>query len=255
MKLATCCMVSLLIAGSIGVAQADVMIQNGDFSQTSPVVTTPTQFGTGSLNGFTAIQFITGWTGNDGYEIWYPNATDATTVNATSEWTSTGKEMLYGPIAAPPGATAFVGLDGDQEAGVQSSISQQINGLTPGATYMVSFSWAAAQLQSRTGDTQSSLLVSLGGDSLSTGMLANPSESFSGWKTAQLSFTAGSDSEPLNFLSVGTPGGLPPVALLTNVSITKVAEPSELALFGGGLLGLGLLTLVARRRSLHPPQS
>jgi hypothetical protein len=40
--------------------------------------------------------------------------------------------------------------------------------------------------------------------------------------------------------------------LLTGVSVTQnVPEPPALALFGGGLLGLGLLTVFARRRALR----
>jgi Protein of unknown function (DUF642)/PEP-CTERM motif len=252
------CAAALSVAAT-GVASANV-IENGDFSMTSPTTTAPTEFGTAAFNGFTSQQFITDWTGNAGYEIWYPNATAATTVEAYSVWgqggANTGEEKLYGPISAPPGATAFVGLDGDQQLDgsgrqVQSSISQTVNGLVAGDTYAVTFDWAGAQMQSRTGATTESLAVSLGGQTLDTTTLDNASEGFTGWNTATLDFTATSSSEVLSFLSVGTPSSLPPMALLTNVSMNTVPEPASLALFGGGLLALGALVVTRRRRALR----
>ncbi|MGH8124730.1 MAG: DUF642 domain-containing protein [Rhodanobacteraceae bacterium] len=252
MRLSTLCAAALLAVGSIGLAHATSinLITNGDFSQTTNGTSTPTQFGNGVKNGFTAQQFITDWTGNDGYEIWYPSQSAATSVNATGEYTSTGHEMLWGPIPAPNGTPTFVGLDGDQAAGVQSSIKQQLTGLTIGSTYTVSFDWGAAQLQSRTGATKSSLLVSFGNDSHSTGFIDNPGKAFTGWNTSSFSFQADSTSDWLTFLAIGTPSGYPPVSLLTNVSVTHaVPEPPELAMFGIGLLGMGLLTVFARRRA------
>jgi hypothetical protein len=107
-------------------------------------------------------------------------------------------------------------------------------------------------MQSRDGDTTSSLLVSFGDQSKSTAIEANPSHGFEGWWFESFNFVADSTSAFLNFLSVGTPSGLPPMALLGGVSVTRnVPEPPVLAMFGGGLLGLGLLTLAARRRALR----
>lgn len=76
-------------------------------------------------------------------------------------------------------------------------------------------------------------------------------QGWSGWMHESFTFTADSASSVLSFLSIGTPQNLPPFAVLTGVSMTRnVPEPPELALFGFGLLGLGLLTVVARQRAL-----
>ncbi|WEN16196.1 DUF642 domain-containing protein [Rhodanobacter sp. AS-Z3] len=255
MRLSTFCMATLLAVGTLGVAQATPvnLIQNGDFSQTSHPITAPTQFGTAHNGSFHATQFITDWVGNNGYEIWYPSSAAAAGVDAIGEYTSTGKEKLYGPIAAAPnGTSTFVGLDGDQTNGIQSSIGQQLDNLIVGGIYTVTFDWAAAQMQSRSGATTEYLAVSFGNVSKNTNTLSNVTQGFTGWNSGSLQFVANSDSVFLNFLSVGTPVGLPPMALLTNVSVTHdVPEPPALALFGGGLLGLGLLTMVARRREMR----
>jgi hypothetical protein len=72
------------------------------------------------------------------------------------------------------------------------------------------------------------------------------------WMYESFTFTADSTSSVLSFLSIGTPTALPPFAVLTGVSMTKnVPDPSVLGMFGGGLLGLGMLTLIARRRALR----
>lgn len=267
MRLSTLCMATLLTFGAAGMAHATTvnLITNGDFSATSPTKTAPTQFS----SGWTAGEFVTDWTGNGGYEIWYPNATAAVNTNAAGEYQGSGKEKLYGTLSsrtaanpqgvipAPPGGPSFVGLDGDQKiAGVQSGISQVVTDLESGQTYTLTFEWGAAQLQSRTGPTTESLQVSLGGQTFTTTVLDNASEDFTGWYSQSFTFTAnsltGAGWNVLNFLSIGTPTNLPPVAVLADVSLTHdVPEPSDLAMFGGGLFGLGMLIVFARRRELR----
>ena len=57
-----------------------------------------------------------------------------------------------------------------------------------------------------------------------------------------MTFTADAVNPVLTFLSVGTPDGLPPFALLDGVSLKAVPEPSA-ALLGA----LGALALLRRR--------
>jgi hypothetical protein len=228
------------------------MIQNGNFASTSPTKTVSTQFGT----SYTAGNFITDWTGNNGYEIWYPSATAATSEDALGQYTSTGNEHLWAAMAPPNGSSTFVGLDGDHSNGVASSISQMLTGLTVGENYTVSFNWAGAQMASRTGATTDMLAVSLSSGQWTnlnynygaspaggcgwngtwqlTCALSNASEGFTGWKWDSMTFTASSSSEWLNFLSVGSPSSLPPMALLTNVSLVQAPEPGASGPWGPG---------------------
>lgn len=256
MKRTTLGVIALLLTGSIGIANATPvnLLTNGDFSQTTGPIT-PWQFGTSNLNGFQAQQIVTGWQGNNGYNIWYDNASDAVSMQAHSTWgiggANTTHENLWA-VTANPNFTSFVGLDGEQTSGVQGSIGQTLDNLTVGGTYTVSFWWGAAQMASRTGATTEQVAVSFGDQTKSTVVNNNPTESFSGWWQQSFTFVADSSSAFLNFLSIGTPAGYPPMVLLGDVSVTQnVPEPPALAMFGGGLLGLGLLTVFARRRALR----
>ena len=222
---------ALLFATFAPAAQAN-LVTNGDFSATT--FTQNNQFGTG-YGG----QGVTGWTGNGGYNLYFFAGT-STTVGANSQYGGT-LEKLFGPVPNSPTGGNFVALDGD--ASLAGRISQTITGLVSGAKYELSFDWGAGQLQSRTGATTEELSVSLGGETHSTAIVSNPSQSFTGWAHQVMTFTATGSSEVLSFLSVGTPTGLPPIATLDGVSLTLVPEPAAL-----GLLGVGLVGLVAVRR-------
>lgn len=221
------------------------LVKNGNFALTSYAYNN--QFGT--VWSQPTMQGVTDWTGNGGYNILYFNGT-ATTNSANTQYDggyNTGSEKLWGTTSftgSSPRGDNFVMMDGDPQVGGGGGLSQTINGLTAGASYTVSFTWAGAQLQSRTGATTEMLTVSLGNQKANTNTVSNVSKGFTGWVTQAYVFTASTTSEVLSFLAVGTPTGLPPVVVLTDVSVTATPEPGTLAVLGVGLTGL----LAARRR-------
>lgn len=257
MRLSTLCVATALAVGSIGMAQAVPVnfVQNGDFSQTTSPKSNPTQFGQNSgtnSSGTWGGQFVTDWLStpyknSTGYSIWEPSASLAGSVQPTSQFGSTGRPLVASVTAPPVGAGTFIAMDGESAYSVV--VSQAINGLTKGQAYLVSFYWGGAETTKATKTTTINLTVSLGSQSHTTPTLTQPAGAFSGWQLESFKFVANSTSELLSFLSMGTPAGLPPMALLTGVSMHKVPEPSVLAMFGGGLLGLGLLTVFARRNA------
>ena len=240
--------ISYFLLGLIACAGADRasaqnLVQNGNFAQSSYAYSS--QFGT-PYGG----QGVTDWLGNGGYNDYFLNGT-ATTITAATTYnggsTTSGSEKLWGTAAftgTSPNGDNFVAMDGDTSVNSAGGggVSQTITGLTPDAHYSVSFVWAGAQMQSRTGATTDSLLVSLGSQSFSTPVVNDVSQGFTGWMTQTFTFTATATSELLSFLSVGTPTGAPPIALLTDV--TLVPEPATMSVMGVGLMGL----IAARRR-------
>jgi|SwirhisoilCB3_FD_contig_61_260670_length_970_multi_12_in_0_out_0_1 hypothetical protein len=236
MKLLSSVALAASMALAIGsTAHAGDVITNGDFSS-STYGATNSQFGTG-FGG----QGVTGWTGNGGYNIYF--GTNVTT-NAASQYSppSTGEHFRADVF---PTDGAFVALDGD--TGVKGMISQDLTGLEVGKNYTLSFDWAAGQLANRTGDITEMLTVSFGGQSFDTGVLSVPSTLFSGWNHVTYVFTASQANQTLSFLSVGTPNGLPPMALLDNVSLT-VPEPATWAMMLIGFGGIG--AMIRHRRQV-----
>jgi PEP-CTERM motif-containing protein/uncharacterized protein DUF642 len=210
------------------------LVTNGDFSS-GPSANA--QFGTG-FGG----QTVTGWTGGNGYQLYFVGGTQTTT-SAVSQY-NTGLEYFH-PSASTlsPNGGNFVALDGDSS--VRASISQTLTGLNTTQTYALTFDWAAGQLINRVGDITEQLQVSFGSDVQLTSILSVPSTAFSGWNVVTMYFKPTSSTETLTFLSLGTPNGLPPMALLDGVSLTAVPEPATWAMM---LIGFGGLGAMIRRR-------
>mgnify|MGYP001017060695 CR=1 FL=1 len=120
-----------------------------------------------------------------------------------------------------------------------------------GQPYQLDFWWAGAQLSLTTGATTDQLQVSLGNQTQSTAVVANPSQGFTGWMFQTLYFTAQNNSEVLSFLAVGGPSGLPPFVLLDGVNLNAVPEPSTLltASLAVGLFGIGAARRLRRRNT------
>jgi hypothetical protein len=120
-----------------------------------------------------------------------------------------------------------------------------VNGLEVGKAYTLTFDWAAAQLENRSGDITEQLQVSFGNETQYTSILSVPSTAFSGWNQVTMVFTPTASTQTLTFLSLGTPNGLPPMAALDGVSLT-VPEPATWAMM---LIGFGGLGAMIRRRN------
>ena len=227
-------------------AQAAVnLVTNGSFESSS--YTRTTQFG-----AFFGGQGVTGWTGAGNKKLPWPLefyffGGTQTTVNALNQF---GDPLAYfydsfNTLSDDGGN--FVGLDGDPMAA--GLITQTINGLAIGQTYVLNFEYAASQLRNRKGATTEKLRVNFGSQTFDTAVLAVPSKGFSGWNDATFKFKATSTSQVLSFLSIGTPAGLPPIALLDGVSLTAVPEPATWGLMILGFAGAGVM-IRSRRRQL-----
>jgi hypothetical protein len=251
----------LVMAMAFGAAaHATELVQNGGFELLSSSAPTNQGFEYDPAFASTA-GWVNNWTvvnapGEAAYNILEATST-ATTVQPLNRWNppSNDDQRLW----ALPSNTAsmnignhFMALDGDPGGngvtGVQGPLQQTITGLTPGQLYTLTFDFAADQLMDRTGQTTEQLAVSLGSETHLTDILTAPSGGATPWEKETMSFTATSSSELLSFLSIGTPSGYPPIALLDNVSIS-VPEPATWALM---LIGVGAVgaSLRLRRRQV-----
>lgn len=218
-------------------------VQNGSFELTTN--------GTGQLGYNTN---ATDWTntvvnGVDGYNFLYAPGTADTTGGVGVD----GTVMLWGPgngsanglPASSPDGGNYVAADGAYEVG---AITQQLSGLTVGATYVLQFWYAGAQQSGYTGVNTEGWQVTMTGDAMqATPILNNTTEGFTGWQLETMSFVAETANPILSFLAVGTPSGEPPFTLLDGVSLTT-PEPATDAMIGLGLLGIPLIAKLMKRR-------
>jgi hypothetical protein len=227
--LACAAIATLLLAGAS--AHATELVQNGDFSSNA---------GLGQLGYNTS---ATDWSSPYNQYNFLFSSSDPTGV---VQGQYGGLSLIS--VTAPSAGADFVGLDSDFQTG---PLQQTINGLTVGDSYEVTFEWALSQQTGFSGDTHQGLQVSLGSQTDDTGLILLSSQTFSGWMSESMSFTATSNSEVLSFLAYGSPQ-VPPFTLLTDVSLTQTPEPETLPLLLTGLMaGAGLLK---SRKWLRRPQ-
>jgi hypothetical protein len=239
----------LVVAVALGAAaHATEFVTNGGFETVSGA---SGSFEYDPLQPSTDHGVVTGWSTSPGtgYNILFNTAT-ALTVQPLNRFSSSGQSQ---DLSAEPTNTGsfgignnFMALDGD--SGVRGAFNQTINGLTAGQTYLLTFDWASVQLADRAGTTQEFLTVSLGGESHNTLTLTEATDVASLWNAVSMTFTATGPSEVLSFLSVGSPDGLPPMALLDNVSLTNtVPEPATWGLMLVGVAAVGASLRLRRR--------
>lgn len=216
------------------------LIRNGDFEQASQ--------GTNKKVNGTHVESdrttLVGWTSSEdgsdrgGYNFLL-NGSTANKHGAALRLGGQGQDYFMSPTGGN-----FFASDSQYHPGV---LSQLVNGLAIGGTYLLTFDYALAQQYGWKGENLDNYWeVGFGGATRNTSLLSIPEQGFSGWQSASMLFTATSASEVLSFLAKGTAPGAPPFMLLDNVRLeAAVPEPGTWALLLGGL---GLLGFMARRR-------
>jgi len=247
-----------LALGAPGAVLGD-LITNGDFTSYVTGAFGPSQLvndaGTTTVaQGYTS---LTGWNSTASssgsiynYTFFYTAPGDSPGSYAPAYGTET---RIWGPalganngLTMPPSGN-YLAMDGTDN--VKTPFYQNVTGLTPGQTYALNFNWAAAEFYAYSGNTTEQFQVSLGSNTQYTPVYANTPAGFSGWMNQTMYFTATSASETLSFLSLGTPDSLPPCALLADVSMNPVPEPSSMLTFGAGLLALAAVGMRQRARA------
>jgi hypothetical protein len=225
------------------------LVTNGTFQVTGG--STSFQFGTyGSYSNST--ESLTGWSSPGGYNyVFLPTSTVATGYYGNLSLAGPSTGSANGFTGAGPGNSNFVALDSDYGT---EAMTQTINGLTAGKTYVVSFAWAGAQQSGASGATTDNLTVNLGTNSntaQTTKTINVANQGFSGWMNQTFSFVATTSSEVLSFLAAGQPS-VPPFVLVANVSLTQAPEPASAAVLITGFAALVGLGRKHRRRLFAP---
>lgn len=189
-----------------------------------------------------------------------------------------GTQVIAHAPANPAGYTGNIYLaDASPNYSTGVYLYQTLSGLTAGQTYQVKFEQAAGDYftQADTGDKPwtdtAQWIVGFGGTisynyygnnvynwalspdaqlKSSTLMNISADTGTSPWQTQDLTFKANSSTELLSFLASGS--GAPPFALLANVSVNAVPEPSTWLMMIVGMLGVGLSLRRRRRLAARP---
>lgn len=233
------------------------LVTNGSFENNG---------GVGQIGG--GVSFATSWTSGTPTDATYAFNfmvdAKADSLGFPSVFTPTAGTNIYlwgpntpagkgGPVnngfTGSPDGGYFLGMDGGYAT---AAVSQSISGLTVGAQYTLSLTWAASQFTDATGATTQSLGITFGSETASTTPYSLPGKGFSGWQNFSTDFTATSTQQTLSFLAqAGGLSALSPFLLVDGVRLEEkasnpVPEPSSILMLSTGLLCIG----VSRRRRL-----
>jgi len=224
-------------------AQAQNLVQNGDFTQTNAV---GVQSSGVSSNGGQLLYDINavGWSNTlsgstPGYNFLFTTNSFSNTNGVAGNagnlnlW-STNYAGGGGTLSSPPTNAYFptpgnfIANDG---AYLTTAVQQTVTNLIPGQSYVLNFYWAAGQQQRNTfsNSITAQWFASLGGTTNATSIYTNAPQSVSPWMQSTAVFAATNSTEVLSFLASGTPNGQPPFSLLGGVSLVAVPEPSQVA--------------------------
>lgn len=252
--------IALILTGTDAQAGPINRVVNGDFETLASGNTLGTQGGYFCRQGSTCVSNVANWsstcqgtscgTGGTPDSILFANTSGAAFNGNIGLW-AMGQNGLTSnsPVPNSPTGGNFVAFDGAPQ--YNASISQVITGLTPGYTYILTFSQGAAQQNGMTGATTEWWRVSLGTHTRDSQVMNNVSHGWVPWQQQTMQFfvpLTSTGTETLTFLSMGTPNNLPPIALLDGVSLTDAPEPQTYALVGLALAAIPL----ARRRQRKP---
>ena len=221
-------------------AMAAEFVTNGGFENVSNN-TSNFQVDVGNIYGSVAGWTTTAAPSGNPYNILF-HTSIATSGNAIGEYSGSLQEYLWQlPSNTTNREGNFMALDGD--VNVNGNFFTTLTGLVIGDTYDLSFDWATGQLRSRVGETQEGLNVQVGSLNTFFGPTLTPDMGSTPWVSVTTQFQATATTQVLSFLAIGSPTGLPPVALLDNVSVKQaVPEPGTWAmmLIGFGAVGASL---------------
>lgn len=187
------------------------------------------------------------WTTATGY---YGNLIAASTYNTNpSDWGGIG--VLSDFQTKTPDGGNFLISDTDISEGSDfyGAISQQIDGLTVGKNYTLTFYQASSGVYQGKGGAPLATQwdVTFGNSTQSSPVMTPVYGSSTAWEKVTMSFTASSASQLLTFAGNGTPQGTP-VIIATLDGVSLVAAVPEPATWGSMLLGLGVLAAFVATR-------